>query len=215
MARAMLTLHYYPGNASLTPHFLLREIGGPFELALVDRDAGAQRSAAYLQLNPNGRIPTLVDGDLVVYETAAIVLHLVDRFPGAELAPALGTPERALFYRWVAHLACSVQAPMRLYFYPEQHVEDPAHAVGVKRTAEKALGELFARIDAQLGEGPYLLGERYSAVDPYLLMLVRWGRGWGKPPRELPNLARHAERVLARAAIRATFEAEGLAAPLI
>jgi glutathione S-transferase len=69
----MLTLHYYRSNASLTPHFLLHEIGAPFELALVDREAGAQRSEAYLRLNPNGRIPTLVDGDVVVYETPSSV----------------------------------------------------------------------------------------------------------------------------------------------
>ena len=211
----MLTLHYYPGNASLAPHCLLSEAGAPFELALVDRDAGAQRSAAYLRLNPNGRIPTLVDGDLVVYETAAVVLHLVDRFPEAELAPAVGTKERSLFYRWLAHLSCSVQPEMRPYFYPEQHVEDPAHAGDVKRTAERRLGEMFARIDAQLGAGPFLLGERYSAVDPYLLMLVRWGRGWKQPPRELPNLGKHAERVLARPAIARTFEREGLKAPFV
>jgi glutathione S-transferase len=83
----MLTLYYFPGNASLTPHILLNEIGTSFELALVDRSSDAQRSAAYLRLNPNGRIPTLVDDDLVIYETAAIVLHLVDRFPEANLAP--------------------------------------------------------------------------------------------------------------------------------
>ncbi len=211
----MLTLHYFPGNASLTPHFLLNEIGAPFDLALVDRSVDAQRSEAYLRLNPNGRIPTLVDGDLVVYETAATVLHLVDRFPEAGLAPAIGTRERSLFYRWVAHLSCTVQPEMRPYFYSEQHVEDPAHASDVKRTAERLLGEMFARIDAQLGAGPYLLGERYSAVDSYLLMLMRWGRGWAKPPRELPNLAKHAARMLARPAIQRTFEREGLSAPLL
>ena len=211
----MLTLHYFPGNASLTPHCVLSEIGAPFELALVDRSVGAQRSEAYLRLNPNGRIPTLVDGDVVVYETAAVVLYLVDRFPEAELAPAVGTKDRPLFYRWVAHLSCTVQPEMRPYFYPEQHVEDPSHVDDVKRTAERRLGEMFARIDAQLGAGPYALGEAYSAVDPYLLMLVRWGRGMKSPPRELPNLARHAERVLGRPAIQRTFAREGLAPPLV
>jgi glutathione S-transferase len=211
----VLTLHYYPGNASLTPHFLLREIGAPFDLSLVDRTAGAQRSEAYLRLNPNGRIPTLVDGDLVVYETAAIVLHLVDRFPAAGLAPSVGSPERALFYRWIAHLSSTVQPEMRPYFYPEQHVTDPAHAADVKRTAERRLCEMFDRIAALLGEGPFLLGERYSAADPYLLMLVRWTRAMTRPARELPNLARHAERVLAREAVRRTFEVEGLGAPFV
>lgn len=211
----MLTLYYYPGNASLTPHFILNEIGAPFDLALVDRAADAQRSEAYLRLNPNGRIPTLVDGDLVVYETAAIILHLVDRFPEAALAPAAGSPDRALFYRWIAHLSSTVQPEMRPYFYPEQHVTDPVHATDVKRTAERRLAEMFDRIATLLGDGPFLLGEHYSAADPYLLMLVRWTRAMARPARDLPNLARHAERVLAREAVRRTFAVEGLGAPFV
>jgi glutathione S-transferase len=211
----MLTLHYYPSNASLAPHFLLNEIGAPFELALVDRAANAQQSAAYLRLNPNGRIPTIVDGDVIVYETAATILHLVDRFPDARLAPAVGTKERSLFYRWIAHLSSTVQPEMRPYFYPEQHVENPAYADDVRCTAERRLGEMFARIDAQLGAGPYALGETYSAVDPYLLMLARWGRNWTKPARELPNLAKLLARVLSRPAIQRTFEREGISAPFV
>ena len=211
----MITLHYYPGNASLTPHVLLREAGAPFELALVDRAVDAQRSAEYLRLNPNGRIPTLVDSETVVYETAAIVLYLVDRFPEAQLAPAVGTPERALFYRHIGYLSCTVQPEMRPYFYPEQHVGDAAHATDVKETAERRLAEMFERIDAQLGDGPFVLGRRYSAADPYLLMLVRWTRAMKRPARLLPNIARHAERVLAREAVRRTFEEERLSAPYI
>ena len=75
---AMYALYYYPGNASLLPHMALREIGATFELRLVDRTQDAQKSPDYLRLNPNGRIPVLIDGDLVLFETAAIVLHLVD-----------------------------------------------------------------------------------------------------------------------------------------
>ena len=94
----MITLHYYPGNASFTPHVLLHEIGAPFELQLVDRARGEHKSAAYLALNPNGQIPVLVDGDLVLYETAAICLHLVDTHPAAGLAPAVGSVSGALAF---------------------------------------------------------------------------------------------------------------------
>ena len=65
-------LYYYPGNANLTPHMVLEEIGAPYELVLLDRSKNAHKSPEYLKLNPHGRIPTLVDGDLVLYETAAI-----------------------------------------------------------------------------------------------------------------------------------------------
>ena len=97
----MIQLHYWPGNASMTPHMLLEELGVPFELKRVARDVGAHKQPEYLQLNPNGLIPVLVDGDLVLYETAAICLHLVDTHPAAGLAPSVGTAERAHFYKWL------------------------------------------------------------------------------------------------------------------
>ncbi len=93
----MFELFYYPGNASMAPHMLLNELGVPFKLTLVDRARNGQRSPDYLRLNPNGRIPVLVDGDQVVFETGAILVHLVDRHADAGLAPALGTPERTQF----------------------------------------------------------------------------------------------------------------------
>ena len=105
----MVQLHYAPGNASMTPHMLLEELGVPFELKQVDRDKNAHKSPEYLKLNPNGLIPVLIDGDLVLYETAAIVLHLVDTHPAAGLAPAVGTAERAQFYKWLVWLCASLQ----------------------------------------------------------------------------------------------------------
>ena len=68
----MYKLYYYPGNASMAPHMLLEELGVAYELILVDREKNAHQSAEYLKLNPNGRIPTLIDGELILYETAAI-----------------------------------------------------------------------------------------------------------------------------------------------
>tara|TARA_Y100000588_G_C13479772_1_gene596319 strand:- start:254 stop:460 length:207 start_codon:yes stop_codon:yes gene_type:complete len=68
----MLQLHYYPDNASLAPHLLLVETDADYELSLVDRTSNAQKSEAYLKVNPAGRIPTLVHDDLVLFESPAI-----------------------------------------------------------------------------------------------------------------------------------------------
>ena len=83
----MLQLHYFPANASMIPHILLEELGVPFELKLVDRTVNAHQTPAYLKLNPNGLIPVLVDGDLVLYEAAAICLHLADTHAASGLMP--------------------------------------------------------------------------------------------------------------------------------
>ena len=210
----MLTLHYYPGNASLLPHMMLREIGAEFELRLVDRTQNAQKRPEYLALNPNGRIPVLVDGDLVLFETAAIALHLADKFPGSGLAPPVGAGERARFYKWMVHLTNTLQAEYRAWFYPEEHVSDTAAAPAVKEAAAERLNGIFDRIAAQIAPGPWVLGERFSAADLFLFMLIRWGRLMPRPPRTLPALGALADRVTARPAVRQTIEAEGLQAPI-
>jgi glutathione S-transferase len=211
----MMALYYYPGNASLLPHMALREAGAPFELRLVDRTKNAQASAEYLALNPNGRIPTLIDGDLVLFEAAAITLHIADRFPEAGLAPPLGATGRGHFYKWMIHLTNTPQAEYRAWFYPWEFVADRAASETAKQAAGARLGQMFEIIAAQLGDGPWLLGEQFSAADLFLTMLVRWGRGLPRPPRDIPALGAHTARVLARPAVQATFAAEGLKPPFV
>ena len=211
----MYQLYYYPGNANLAPHILLEEIGADYELVLVDRNKNQQKSPEYLKLNPTGRIPVLVDGGLVLYETAAICLHLADRHVSAELAPALGSNERAEFYKWLVYLTNTVQAELLLYFYPERLADDAAAAAQIKTHAEKRVGEMLDLIEAALaaGTGPFLLGTHYRAVDPYLLMLCRWTRAMHHPARNRRHLARFLETVMARPATQRAFAAEGIAAP--
>lgn len=220
----MMQLHYYPGNASFAPHVLLQEIGAPFELRLVDRAGAAHKSAAYLQLNPNGLIPVLVAGadagELVLYESAAICLHLCDAFPAAGLAPTLGTPERAHFYKWLVWLTNTLQATLLPYFYPERWVDagDAAAAAQVKAHAQARVGGLLAQIDAQLAAHgqPWLLGQHYSAADAYALMLCRWTRGFSeRPARDYAHIGPYLQRMLARPAVQRAMAAEGLVAPLV
>lgn len=215
----MLQLYYFPGNASLAPHILLEEIGAPFELLLVDRAQAAHKSPAYLRLNPNGLIPVLVDGDLVLYETAAICLHLVDTHPEAGLAPALGTALRAHFYKWLVWSTNTFQATLIHYFYPHRSVDaaDAHAAAQVKAHAEAKVGTLIGQLEAALAAhgGNWMLGETYSALDPYVLMLCRWTRGFARPARSLPHLKGYLQRVLARPAVQRAFATEKLLPPLV
>jgi glutathione S-transferase len=213
-----MQLHYYPSNASFAPHVLLHEIGVPFELKRVERTEGAHKRPEYLKLNPNGLIPVLVDGDLVLYETAAICLHLADAHPGAALAPPLGTRERAHYYKWMVWLTNTPQALLKHYFYPERMVDDgdAAAARQVKAHAQAQVGSMLQQIDDQLAShgGPWLLGEHYSAVDPLAFLLCRWTRGFdAKPARDYLHIAPYLQRVLARPSVQRTIQAEGLQQP--
>ena len=86
----MYKLFYSPGSAALAPHAALEETGAAHELVLVDMKSNAHKKPDYLKLNPAGRVPTLVDGDQVVFESAAIMMHLADKHPASGLAPAPG-----------------------------------------------------------------------------------------------------------------------------
>jgi glutathione S-transferase len=217
LADTMLQLHYHPSNASMAPHLLLEELGLPFELKLVDRAHQAHKSPAYLKLNPNGLIPVLVDGDLVLYEAAAICLHLADTHPKAGLAPALGTPQRAHFYKWLVWLTNTLQSTLIVYFYPERWADAPDAVAQVRAHAEAKVGAMLDQLDAELARhaGPWLLGPAFSAVDPYALMLCRWTRGFARPARGLPQLGPYLQRMLARPATQRVFEREGLAQPWV
>lgn len=216
----MIRLHYYPSNASLAPHVLLNELGVPFERVLVDRTRGAHKTPEYLKLNPNGLIPVLQDGDLVLYESAAICLHLCDRFPQAGLAPAPGSTARAHFYKWLVWLTNTLQASLIHYFYPERLV-DEGNAEGarqVKAHVEARIGTLLQQLDDQLAAHgqPWLLGADYSAVDAYAFMLCRWTRGFAsRPARDYPHQGPWLQRMLARPAVQRTIAAEGLQPPLV
>ena len=215
----MIQLHYFPGNASMTPHLVLEELGVPFELKLVDRANNAHKSPEYLKMNPNGLIPVLVDGDLVLYEAAAIVLHLVDTHRSAGLAPDIGTAERAHFYKWLVWFAASLVPQFQIYFYTERYLA-PGNAgavAEVKAASEKKIEDLIDQIDAQLAShgGPWLMGERFSALDPYAFLLCRWTRGMQRPARTLPQVGPFLQRVLARPAVQRVFAKEGLSEPLV
>lgn len=208
--RSVTQLYYYPGNANLAPHILLEEIGCEFELVLVDRAVGAQKDASYLRLNPNGRIPTLVQGELVLFEAAAICLHLADQHPSAELIPPLLSPERSHFYKWLVFLTNTVQPQYMAFRYPEQHTSEPSQTEGVRRAAAERASRAFSVLEQSLGPGPYVLGERYSACDAYLFMLSLWARRLPDPPSASARIRACLTATAARPATQRACRAEGI-----
>lgn len=216
----MIQLHYYPSTAAMVAHILLEEIGVPYERVLVDRAVNAHKQPEYLRLNPNGLLPVLVDGDLVVWETAAIALHLCDTHPAAGLAPPLGSHERAACYQWLMWLTNTLQASLILYFYPERWMNagNAAGAAELKVQAERRIGVLLDMLDGELARHgrPWFGGDRFSALDPYVFTLCRWTRNFSSAPaRARPMLGPYLHRVLARPAVQGVLATEKLVAPFL
>ncbi|MCC6224169.1 MAG: glutathione S-transferase [Thermoleophilia bacterium] len=210
----MIDLYFMPGAASLSTHVLLEEVGAPYRLLRVTKEDGRIEPPELERLNPHRRVPTLVDGDLVLYEAAACAMHLADAHPRAGLAPALGTPERAHWYRWLVYLTNTVQATFMIFFYPERYTADPGGAAAVQAEAESALAGMREFLAGELRSGgPHLLGERYSAADVYLFMLTRWGRRLETRWWDEPVLGAHFRRVFERPAVQRAWAQEGLDPP--
>jgi glutathione S-transferase len=216
-----IQLHHDPGTAAMVPHILLQELGERFELVPVSRAERAHKQPAYLRLNPNGLIPVLVEGDLVLYETAAIVLHLCDTHREAQLAPAVGTPQRAHFYKWLVWLTNTLQATLIVYFYPERWVDegDAGAAAQVKRHAESKVAGLLAQLEAELARHgqPWFGGAAFSALDPYVFTLCRWTRNFRneQPARSYQHLGAYLQRMLDRPAVQRVLATEQLSPPFV
>jgi glutathione S-transferase len=208
----MYQLHYFPANANAAPHMVLEELGQKYNLVLVDRANEAQKSMEYLKINPNGRIPTLVDDGLVLFEAAAIVLYLVDQHPDAGLAPKFGTPDRAKFYQWLTFLTNSLQEELMIWQYPDRLSGTDAAATSVVRQGAEARASAYLDVIEQhlKANGPLFLGNQLSAADFYLVMLARWARPMANPPRSRPNIARLLDKVTALPSVRRAYEREGI-----
>jgi glutathione S-transferase len=214
----MIILHYEPGAASFAPHALLNEIGLPFELRRIDSKAREHKTPEYLALNPNGLIPVLQDGKTVLFETAAICMHLADRFPAAQLAPAIGRPERPHFYKWMVWFTNTMQAHLIHYFYPERMVDDgnAEGAAQLEAHAQARVVQCLAMLDTELARhgGPWLLGQTYSAADAMGFMLCRWTRHFkSQRARDHRHVLPWLQRVYARPAVQQTVSRESLAEP--
>jgi glutathione S-transferase len=206
----MIRLYYLPGSAAMAPHAVLEEAGADYELVRVKREDGRVEPPEFAGLSPHGRVPALVDGDLVLHESAAIVMHLSDAFPDAALAPVLGTRERAHWYRWLTYLTNTVQPAFLAYRYPERYAGEAA-AADVSSRAEAALAEMRDVIARSLeAEGPYLVGGRLTSADFYLYMITRWCRHLRPRWWDNPLLGAHYRLVGERPAIQRMREQQGL-----
>ena len=199
------------GSANMAPHAVLREIGCRFELIRVDISKAENRDPAYLALNPNARVPTLMHGDRVIYESAAIVLYLCEAHPGAGLMPLPGEAGRGAFLQWLFWLTNTLQEDLQHWWHADNYLDTEPARHELKAVSERRLGRMFSDLDSRLGQGgPYMLGNCFSAVDIFLVMLCRWTRGMAVSATSYPNLNRLIGLVTARPAWKAMMRAEGI-----
>src|SRR5438067_8699474 len=134
-----MKLYYSTQSRAVRPRWILEEIGAPYELVRLQLGTDT-KTPAYLKINPNGTVPALVDGDLALFESAAICQYLADRYPEKRLAPPAGTPARGLYYQWIHYAMAALEPPIVTIFL---------HTV--RRAEAERNATLAAEARAQLG----------------------------------------------------------------
>jgi glutathione S-transferase len=194
------------GSGSFAVQVMLEEIGAPYSQTWVSREAA--EVAAFRATNPTGKVPALVLPDgTIMFESAAMLIHLALAHPKAALAPPPGTSRYAQFLQWMVFLSANVyEAVLRLYYSERYSSRGEADAEAIRKQA----GEDFCAHVALIsqGLGPYVLGPDYSIADPYLYMLASWYPGEkSELYSRAPKLKEHTKLVAARPAVAKT-EAE-------
>jgi glutathione S-transferase len=200
----MLTLYYSPGACSMAAHILLEESGEPYEARRVNFADSEQRSDAYLKLNPQGKVPLLLldDGEPVTENTAILPL-LGQRFgfwPKEAVA-------QARLQSLIGFLTATAHPAFTHINRPERFAADPAAHEIVRETGRQSFDNYLNQIDGRLA-GREWISEKYSAVDPYLLVFYGWGNRRGYPMADLSHFTAFKDRMLQRPAVQRVVEQE-------
>lgn len=171
----MYKLYWAPDTGALAPQILLEEADADYEILEMRRQSDGFTEPEYLRLNPLGKVPALQLADgTVITESAAIALQICDEHPAAGLLPAAGSAPRARAYQTILFCAAELYPADLRYFYAHRFSSEEGAAEGIKRQGLKDMERLFDHAEAHLVEGPYVLGETFSAADAYLFMLLNW-----------------------------------------
>lgn len=188
-----ITLFHSPNTRSSGALTLLEELGATYQVHALNMKAGEQRGAAYLAINPMGKVPEVLDHGELVTEQVAVFLYLADLFPEAGLAPPIGDPLRGPYLRWMAFYGSCF----------EPALVDRAMQRAPAAASTSPYGDfdtMFKTLTDQLGKGPYMLGEKFTAVDVLWGCALTWIVAFKLVP-DLPVIAAYTARVNARPAV--------------
>ncbi|KYG07972.1 glutathione S-transferase [Sorangium cellulosum] len=188
--RGNLVFYHSPHTRASGTRILLDELGAPHELRVLNMKAGEQRKAPYLAVNPLGKVPAIVHDGALVTEQVAIFIYLADLFPEAGLAPALRDPQRGPYLRWLAYYGSCFEPAMTDRAMKREPAPPAMSPYGDFDT-------MFGTLVEALRQGPYLLGERFSAADILWGGALRWMTQFKLIP-ELPEIAAYVARICSR-----------------
>ncbi len=199
----MLKVYHAKNTRSIRVVWLLEELGLPYEVEVLEFTPEALQSEAYLAINPLAKVPSLIDGDLILNESAAITLYLLAKYGNGRLEPAHGTRAHGEYLQWLlfaeASFMPSLGAIAQHNFIRPEEKRVPLIAAEGQADARKIIGI----IDRALAGRPYIAGSEFTAADTmlgYNFVLAKMFGLWS--PETNPNVAAWFDRLSARPAFR-------------
>ena len=200
-----MKLFIKPGSCSLASHIVLKELGLPHEIEVVDTKAGKTASGNdFSAINPKGYVPALqLDDGTVLTEGAAILQYLADQVPASGLAPENGTLARYQVQAWLSYISAELHKNFVPFFYPGSS-ED------WKSAGRAGLQKRFAYVDDCLQGKDFLMGTQFTIADAYLFVVSNWAAFVKFDLSGFANITAFRARMRARPAVQAAMKAEGL-----
>ncbi len=194
----MFTLYYAAHTCSLASHIALEDAGAKYALQRISFDRAEQRSAAYLEVNPKGRVPAMSTPRGILTETPAMLAFIAQSFPEARLAP-LGDPFAfAQLQAFNSYLCSTLHVAHAHRMRGHRWADDPASFADMQRKVPQSVGACYDTIETGMLKGPWVMGEAYTIADPYLFTLAQWLEEDGVDPARIPRVMEHRARMAAR-----------------
>ena len=195
-----ITLYHAAPSRSSIVHWMLEELGQPYEMELVSFKKGENRQPKFLAINPMGKLPTLKHGDAIITEAAAICTYLADEFPEAKLNVPIGNPQRGVYLKWMFFGPSCLEPAVSERAFPRKE-PPPRSALG--------FGD-FDTVMNVLAQGvgkaaPYLMGSQFTAADVIIGSGLRWGTMFKLIP-ERPEFAAYVKCIGERPALKRATE---------
>ena len=196
-----MKLYYAPQTRAGRPRWMLEEVGVPYELATLDMSKGEHKAPDYLKIHPHGAVPALVDGDVALFESAAICAYLADKFPEKKLAPPVGTAARGLYYQWMFYSMATLEPPLLEIFVNTVMLPEAERSPAAVTKAKARFEAIAPVLSSALSGRTFMLGEQFSAVDVMIGGMLGWGAFMGLLT-DHPALQAYVQRVSERPAFK-------------
>jgi glutathione S-transferase len=191
----------------MAAHIALEETGSPYEAIEISLSKKQNKTPEYLKLNPRGTVPALLIDDELLTENTAILTYVGRRFRNSGLLPD-DLLEEARCISQMAWLSNTPHIARRRFMRPQRFCSSEHEEAGVKANGRNQFWEALQEIDSLLTDREWVMGSRYTVVDPYALVFYRWGLRDGHPMDKLGSYKRLADQLLTRRAVRSVLARE-------